>query len=52
MASNLSNGQRQSPLKKKLGPDEEKIRAKPLVGEIAESVSNDADQKAKPNDKN
>ena len=31
--------------------NEEKIRVKPLTGEIAESIRNDQDEKVKPKDK-
>ena len=34
----------------KQSSDEKKIRVKPLIGDIEESVWNDADEQAKPND--
>ena len=39
-----------SSIYEKQSSNEEKIRVKPLTGEIAESVCNDADEKVKPKD--
>ena len=49
MVSDLSNGYCYPPFQQ-LGPDEEKVRGETFIGGIAESVWNDADVKAKPND--